>query len=353
MTRVAFVIPGELTTPTGGYAYDRRVLALLPVQNVAVRHLALPGSFPDPSLEDLEKTFEILGACAPDEILLVDGLAYGALPAGRLKRLPNKIVALVHHPLALENGLTPQRAGELRASESAALAMADRVIAVSETTADVLIREFGTSPDKLCIAKPGTDRVERAKRAQAHDAEATPRLLAVGSIVPRKGYDHLVSALAGLKALPWTISIAGALDRSPATLAALRDQIASLDLVDRVHLTGPLDAEALDAAYATTDLFVSASLFEGYGMVLAEAMARGLPIVAATGGAAAETIPDGVAIKVPPGDADALREALHAMLADKTLRASLADAAWKAARELPTWEETARIVAAVCAEVAA
>lgn len=353
MTRVAFAIPGDLATPTGGYAYDRRILALLPARDVAVRHLALPGSFPDPSPEDLDKTFEILGSCPADEILLVDGLAYGVLPAIRLKMLPNKIVALVHHPLALENGLSRQRAGAVRASERAALAMADRVIAVSEAIANMLMREFDVSPDKLRIAKPGTDRAERARRPQPRDAQAVPRLLAIGSIVPRKGYDHLISALAGLKVLPWTLSIAGALDRSPATLAALRSQIASFGLADRVQLTGPLDAEALEEAYAAADLFVSASLFEGYGMVLAEAMARGLPIVASTGGAAAETIPDGVAIKVPPGDAGALREALYTMLTNEPLRANLADAAWEAALELPTWDETARIVAVICEEIAA
>jgi glycosyltransferase involved in cell wall biosynthesis len=114
---------------------------------------------------------------------------------------------------------------------------------------------------------------------------------------------------------------------------------------DRIRLAGPLDERALGALYAGTDLFVMSSLYEGYGMVLGEALVRGLPIVATTGGAASTTVPDRAALKVPPGDIDALSRALRRAMTDAVLRRKLADAAWAAGRKLPRWDDTARVVA--------
>src|SRR5262249_32077393 len=108
----------------------------------------------------------------------------------------------------------------------------------------------------------------------------------------------------------------------------------------------------LAGLYASADAFLMASLYEGYGMALAEAMACGLPIVCTSGGAAAETGPDCAAIKVPPGDERALTLALQRLLHDRELRPSLAEAAWSAGQKRPRWEATARIVAGVIAEVA-
>jgi glycosyltransferase involved in cell wall biosynthesis len=123
-------------------------------------------------------------------------------------------------------------------------------------------------------------------------------------------------------------------------------QIAREGLADRVTFVGGVDEARLDAYYEKADLFVMASLFEGYGMVLAEAMVRGLPILTTTGGAASQTVPDGAGLKVPPGDADALRLALARLIDDAALRLTLADAAYAASRSLPTWADTARIIAA-------
>ncbi|KAB2919467.1 MAG: glycosyltransferase family 4 protein [Hyphomicrobiaceae bacterium] len=347
MIPAAFAIPGDIDLPTGGYTYDRRVLALLPSFGVAARHVALPGSFPEPTPGDLAVTAGILSAVAPGEPLIIDGLAYGAMPADLIKDLRAPIIALVHHPLCLEAGLAEPRRRQLYASEKAALALARRIVTVSRATAETLASDFGVPASQMTVAEPGTDRADRAA-----GGNRPLRLLAVGSVVPRKAYDILVCALAPLKDHDWRLSIVGATDRSTEALAALHAAMRDTGLADRVTIAGPVNQDALAEHYAAADAFLMPSLYEGYGMVLAEAMARGLPIVCTTGGAAADTAPDDAAIKVPPGDAGALSAAIGRVLSDASLRRSMSDASWAAGQKLPGWGDTAGKIAAVIKEVA-
>ena len=347
MLDVAFAVPGDLSSPTGGYAYARKLLALAPNHGVNLVHLELPCGFPHPNAQDLAETERRLASAAAP-VLLVDGLAYGALPADLVRRLPpKKIVALVHHPLGFENGLTPQRRAALLACERDALAEAARVIASSFFTARLLVSDFAVPAEKIEVAEPGTEPAARAR------GTGDPvSLLAVGAVSPRKGYEVLVRALADLRGLDWRLTLAGSLDRDPQAAASLRRAVAEAGLSGRVVLAGAVAAAELERLYDAADVFVSPSLFEGYGMVLAEAMARGLPVVAATGGAAAETVPDEAALKVPPGDVPALRDALRDMIADPGLRRARADAAWAAGQALPRWPDTAAKVAVVLKGVA-
>ncbi len=344
MTRCAFVIPGDITLPTGGYAYDRAVLALLGQQGVDAVHVALPASYPSPTPGDLAATLQALADLPAATVLLIDGLAFGAMPDDVVAAIRQPIVALCHHPLALEAGLGPERQAELRALETSALARARHTVVTSTMTKQILAADFGVPPDRITVAEPGTDRAPRAIGTQ----NGLPlQLLAVGSLVPRKGYDVLIRALAPLTSLDWRLTIVGATDRSPETVRAVEQLLAATDLAGRVRITGPVRASALAAHYHGADLFVMPSLFEGYGMVLAEAMARGLPIVCTTGGAAAETAPDDTALKVPPGDVERLRAAIRNALSDPSLRRRMSDAAWAAGQRLPQWNDTARIVAGV------
>lgn len=349
MTLAAFVIPGDLGLPTGGYAYDRRVLAMLPACGIATTHIALSGSYPAPTAAALDETRRLIAACPTDSILLIDGLAYGAMPADLVAGFDRRIVALVHHPLCLEAGLSPERAAHLKACETAALALAARVVVTSPTTARTLAQDFAVPVDRITVAEPGTEPASRAKGSGGD----TFRLLAVGSVVPRKGYDLLVEALAPLRALRWTLDIAGALDRSPETVAALRQLIASHGFQERIRLLGPVDDIRLAQLYDEADIFVLASHYEGYGMVLTEALARGLPIVMTTGGAAAETVPDDAAVKVETNSPRALAWSIgRVMEPDGDLRRRISQAAWNAAGRLPRWSDTARTIANVIEEVA-
>lgn len=342
MTETVFAIPGLIDSPTGGYGYDRRLLGLLPALGVNVRHLELPSSFPDPSAGDLEETGRLLAGTPSDATLLIDGLALGALPGPMLAALDRRLIALVHHPLALETGLSEEQRQRLAASEVAALAHADQTIVTSKATAKILADDYGVDPSTITVAEPGTDPAQRAT------GTGTPmQLLCVGAVSKRKGYDVLIAALKEISERDWRLTITGALDRDRDVVRALEAAIAENKFQDRVQLAGVVVPATLDRFYESCDLFVMPSLFEGYGMVLAEAMARGLPIVCTTGGAAAETVPDEAAIKVAPGDAGQLARAIDTALSDRKLRARLADAAWEAGRKLPTWHETARRVAAV------
>jgi glycosyltransferase involved in cell wall biosynthesis len=348
MISAAFAIPGDIGLPTGGYAYDRRVLALLARFGVAARRVQLPGSFPDPSAADLDEAGRLLAAVAPGDVLMVDGLADGAMPAEVIERARAPIVALVHHPLCLEAGLAKARQDALHALEKAALALARRVVVTSHATGRTLVADFAVPADTVTVAEPGTDPAPRATGSGAGPLE----LLSVGAIVPRKAYDILVRALGTLKDQDWRLTIAGPTDRSPEALAAVRVAIGEAGLADRIALVGPVNQERLADLYASADAFLLASLYEGYGMVLAEAMARGLPIVCTTGGAAAETVPDDAAIKVPPGEERALSLAVQRIVHDTALRRRMAEASWAAGQRLPRWEETARIVAGLVKEVA-
>jgi glycosyltransferase involved in cell wall biosynthesis len=340
MIRIAFLIPGDLSLPTGGYAYDRAVIRLLPQAGVEALHVALPGSYPNPSDDDLADTAAIVAGLPTDCLLLIDGLAYGAMPESLIGRFGRRIVALCHHPLALENGISPERAVALHASETTALALAEHVIVTSPLTGKILAGDFGVPAAKITVAEPGTTRKPRATGSKSDIVN----MLAVGSIVPRKGYGVLVEALHGLARRNWILRIAGTA-RSLETVNALRDQIRLSGLDEHIQLLGAVPDRDLDQLFETADLFVMSSLFEGYGMVLGEALQRGLPIVTTTGGAASETVPDGAGLKVPPGDVSALRKALDEALADPGLRATLAEAAHRAGQNLPTWEDTAQKIA--------
>ncbi|MCA0418415.1 MAG: glycosyltransferase family 4 protein [Proteobacteria bacterium] len=348
MSGIVFAIPGDIDAPTGGYGYDRRLLREWREAGIEARHLGLPGSFPFPTDVDLASTERLLAATAPDDILLIDGLAYGAFPEALAARFADRLIALVHHPLALETGHSPETAEALRRSETLALRHARAIAVTSPATKLTLEAEFDVPAGKIAVAIPGTDPAPRATGSGRND---TLHMLAVGSLIPRKGYGTLIEALRTIADRSWTLTITGSPDDAPAMAADLRDGIARAGLAKRVILTGGVGTEKLAQLYDEADLFVMSSLYEGYGMVLTEALARGLPIVTTLSGAGAEALPDAAALKVPPGDAAALAKALARLIDAPAERRQRADAAWAAAGELKHWSETARIVAEACLHV--
>src|SRR5947209_10863709 len=190
-----FAIPGDLDTPTGGYAYDRRMIAELRELGWRPEVLDLGEGFPHPSGLTRAAANAHLRDMPKGRPIVIDGLAFGVLPeAAETLSVTHPLIALVHHPLALETGLTPEEAAALRESERRALSFAHAVVANSATTARALATKYGVPADRITIAPPGTDRAIAVSRHHSGPAA----LLAVGAVVPRKGDDVLVEALAGL-----------------------------------------------------------------------------------------------------------------------------------------------------------
>ena len=346
---VAFAVPGDLATPTGGYAYDRRMIAELRELGWTVDVIDLGEGFPRPSSEIRASVQARLAIVPKGQPIVIDGLAFGVLPeiAAQLRKR-HPLIAIVHHPLALETGLSPAEAADLQVSELAALSAAARVVTTSATTARGLVADYGVSADRITVALPGADRV-----AQAHGSrDGIVRLLAVGSVVPRKGYDVLIAALATLAEFPWHLVIAGDRTRDPVTAERLDADIARHKLSDRITVLGAVPPERIAELYAAADLFVLASRFEGYGMVYSEAIMRGLPVVGTRAGAIPETVPAGAGVLVAADDAAALASALRRLIEDPDERSRCTAAARAAAERFPTWRESAKLFARALEAVA-
>lgn len=347
--RAAFAVPGDLATLTGGYAYDRRMIAELQELGWTVDVVTLDEGFPWPSEQTRIIAQAKLLSIAGDAPIVVDGLALGALPeAAATLRSGQRLVALIHHPLARESGLSAEQIAMLLDSERGALACAARVVVTSETTARHLVSDYGVSPERVTVARPGTDSAPMAHGS----SDGVVHLLSVGAVVPRKGFDVLITALAGLTDLSWRLSIVGDCRRDAMTAASIKQAIARLDLRDRITMHGAVPTSRLAALYDSADLFVLASHFEGYGMAYAEAIAHGLPVVGTTAGAIGEAVPTGAGVLVAPGDAAALAAALRQVIDNPHDRRRLAARATEAAARLPRWQDSAKIFAGVLETVA-
>ena len=338
-----FVVPGPLAQLTGGYVYDGRMVDGLRALGWQVEVHELPGRFPDADATGREALDSTL-ASLPDGLrVVVDGLAMGGVPetvAAHARRL--RILSLVHHPLSEETGISASEQQRFRESERRALAPCTGVIVSSPFTARVL-RDYHVPAERIRVVLPGT---EPAPPAAGPAPGEPPVLLCVASVTPRKGHEVLVAALARVRDLPWSCVCVGALDRDPVHADAVLRQVADAGLADRIEFVGERTGDRLDETYHGASIFVLASHYEGYGMALAEALARGLPVVSTTGGAISHTVPADAGLLVEPGDDAAFAEALRTLLApDGEARAELAAAARRHAATLPDWQASVRAFA--------
>ena len=338
--RVVFAVPGDLSIPTGGYAYDRRIIAGLRTLGWQADVLELGDGFPFPNVAARASALSRLAALPADAPVVVDGLAFGALPEAAMQLSANhRLIALVHHPLALETGLPPSEAEAFRVSETRALAGARRVIATSAFTARLLVADYAVPGGRVTVVRPGVDRAVRTRGS----GRSPLALLSVGAVTPRKGYDVLLAALARLSDLPWRLTIIGDLGRDAAAAGRLAADVQHFGLSGRVVVAGAVSAQVLGALYAEADIFVLASRFEGYGMAFAEAIAHGVPVVGTTAGAIPETAPGSTALLAPSDDSEAFAAAVRRLIEDPKERGRLAAGAWAAAAELPGWEQQAEL----------
>jgi glycosyltransferase involved in cell wall biosynthesis len=333
-----FAVPGDLDTPTGGYAYDKRMIAELREFGWRPQVLNLGKGFPYPSALARAAAKAQLSNVPKGRAIVIDGLALGVMPdEAQALSQSHPLIAVVHHPLALESGLGADEAKALRENERRALSFSHAVIVNSQTTADALA-DYGVPAGRITVARPGTDRAPVVPRHR----EGPVALLTVGSLVPRKGYDLLLEALATLIDLPWHLTIVGDA-RDPATAEQVHVLIEQYKLGPRTSLLGAVSASRLAELYLLSDLFVLPSRYEGFGMAYAEAIAHGLPVIGTTAGAIPETVPETAGILVPRNNAPAFAAALRRLIESPTERARLAEGARIAAKHLPTWAESAKL----------
>jgi glycosyltransferase involved in cell wall biosynthesis len=329
---VSLIVPSPLDTVSGGYGYDRRIVSELRASGHEVEVMELIGAFP------IADDFARDAACAAWDRLpgvtkpVIDGLA---LPAFR--GLEDAIsgrgsIGLIHHPVSLETGLNEADRSVLDDVERRLFPRLNRMIVTSETTAEAISTRFHIPPGRIHTVVPGTDDAPRSPGSTGCE------ILSVGTIIPRKGHDVLLRALARLFDLEWHLTIVGSPDRDPAHAHGLIALAEELGIAHRVRFAGELVGEALEAAWRAADLFALATYYEGYGMVIAEALKRGLPVVVTAGGAAGALVTPDSGCVCPVGDRDQVSKSLRRLIFGRDLRRQMAGEAWQIGQTLPSWQ---------------
>ncbi|MFF1634162.1 glycosyltransferase family 4 protein [Leifsonia sp. NPDC058248] len=342
-TSVYFVVPDsidDVERVSGGNVYDQRIRDELRARGLNVRMVLVPDGRP----RELAHT---MSSFPDDALVVIDGLiAVAASGAVEEHATRLRIVLLAHMVASAMPGIgDPARSAE---RERTALHAARRVIATSEWTRSELIADDLSEPDRITVARPGTDAAPAAT-----GSTSGVRLLCVGTVAAHKGQDVLVRALSGMTDLPgWTCSIVGSLNTDPGFVAQTIEAIDSAGLADRIALAGVLTGRRLSEAYETADLVVAPSRAESYGMVVAEALARGIPVVATRVGGIPEALAGSMAgILIPSDDPWALRVVLRQWCEDPGRRAGLKAEAVRSRTARRGWGETAETVAAVLGSV--
>jgi glycosyltransferase involved in cell wall biosynthesis len=329
--------------PTGGNIYDRRVCGALADAGWEVLVATVAGQWPDPGPDARAELAGILSAVPDGENVLIDGLIASAAAVQLLPHTGRiRMSVLLHMPLA--TALDTHHDARAERSERAVLRAAASVVVTSAWTRRQVLDLYELPADRVHVARPGVDRVPAPARP------VPGRLLCVGVLARHKGQDLLVEALADLAERDWHCLLVGSPDRDPDFVDRVRARIARLGLGDRIELTGVLTGAALGDAYATADLLLAPSRSETYGMSVTEALAHGVPVIAADVGGLPEALgaaADGArpGRLLPPGDPAALTAALRTWLDDEPHRRRLRAAAQQRRSTLHGWDQTAHAIA--------
>ena len=346
MSALHFIVPPgieDATRPSGGNAYDRRIARGLAAAGWSVHVHEVAGSWPSPDARSFGALAALLAGIPDCALVLLDGLVASPAPdvlSSEAERL--RLVVLVHMPLG--QGTTDDGA---RAREGAVLSAAASVVTTSAWARRALLQLYALPADRVHVAEPGVDPAELAPGTETAGA-----FLSVAAVIPGKGHDVLLDALAPLAGFRWQCECVGSLERDPAFVERLRRRVLDDGLNGRVRFPGPQAEADLACSYAAADVLILPSRAETYGMVIAEALARGLPVVAAEVGGVPEALgrnADGSrpGLLVPPGDPAALRDALRTWLEDPGLRRRLRAAARERRASLADWSTTTSAVAEV------
>lgn len=340
---IRFVVPGDPGQNTGGYRYVRRVVDAINELGTRAVVTGLAGQFPRPDQRALAAMNHCLEQCPDFAVVVLDGLAMSGMPQvleQHSQRL--KLVALIHHPLADESGLSENERQWFFEQERRALAAVAHVVTTSAFTARRLA-DFGVSAEQIDTAHPGVAIKARVQTSNGVRCAPVPQLLCVGHLSQRKAQHQLVKALQNLQSLAWHCTLAGSLDRDSVYSQGVATQIRTAGLEGRVELTGEVAESRLVELYQQADVFVFPSFYEGYGMVIDEAIASGLPVITSDGGALSNTADQPGVLQYPAGDVKALEAGLRAWLSDPEELIRQTAKAQCPSRPLRSWENTAQV----------
>jgi glycosyltransferase involved in cell wall biosynthesis len=343
---VSVVVPAGIDDPhrvSGGNRYDREVCSGLRGAGWTVTEIAAPGSWPRPDAAALDALARSLDALPDGALLLVDGLIASAARRVLVPRSARlRLVVLVHMVFGGD--------AVAESDEQAVLAAARAVVTTSAWTRRRLLGRYRVPPALVHVGLPGT---QPAPAGPATDSGG--RLLCVGALAPHKGQDLLLEALAGTAGLSWRCALVGPLDRDPRFVTSLERRATAAGIGDRLRIPGPRTGVALQREYSRADVLVLPSRTETYGMVVTEALAAGVPVIATAVGGVPEALgrtASGVpGLLVPAEDPRALAAALVRWLTDARLRHRLRAAALRRRQTLPDWRETSDRIAGVLAAV--
>jgi glycosyltransferase involved in cell wall biosynthesis len=350
---VHVIVPDSIddpARPSGGNAYDRRLCDGLGAAGWDVHEHQVAGRWPWPDPRSKQRLALLLDGVADGGLVLADGLIASSAPDAVLPQCQRlRLVVLVH--MLLGDRPAGHDVPNALDQERAVLSAASAVVTTSHWTRQQVLALYGLASDAVQVAEPGVDAADLAPGTSGGG-----QLLCVATVAPHKGHDLLLAALARIRDLRWRCTVAGSLDRDPAYVEALRVQAAEDGVADRVRFVGVLTREMLASAYAAADVLVLPSRGESYGMVVTEALARGLPVIATEVGGVVEAMDWSPSLRpgllVPQGDPQALAGALTDWLRDPQLRRQLREAAGERRGTLTRWDVTTASVARVLEAVA-